>query len=1397
MRLEDRTLPSATPLGTPFRVNTYTPGAQQTFPQTPQAVAVNPTTGDFVAVWSSQGQNSGGGWDVYFQRYTAAGTAVGPATLVNAHVQGANQQYAAVAMNANGSFVVTWSGNQLGHFNVYAQQYNANGQALGSAIVVDAPANGNQQFSSVGMDASGNFVISWLGQLSGSTWGVYAREFSSSGTAASGVFQVNDANSIPAGGGGQPGTSVAMNGSGNFVITWSGQQGNQQNVYAQLYGAGGTPAGSVFQVNPNGPNPQQYSAAAMDASGDFVITWSGQVGGGNNWAIYEQRYNASGGVLGSAFQVNSTGGPNLYPSVAMAGGGNFVVTWSAQPPGGGTNFQVYGQQYFANGLPDGNQFLVNSSTAGDQEYSSVAMTTNGRYAVVWSSNGQDGNGWGVYGQRFENSGILITQTAPLVTTQAGATATYQVVLQNAPLQNVTIPISSSDPSQGTVSAGSLLFTTLNWNTPQTVTITGQSDSPYPYFIFNGPAVSGDPAYSGMAAPTLYVNAPQTPEILTSATSVQTTKSGGTATFSVALSTAPVAPVTVTLSNGDTGEGALSQSTLTFDSTNWNKPQSVTVTGLNDHQVNGGVTYQVSGSASSQDPNYNNLGVTPVTVFNKDDVNAVGISVSKTSLQTTQSGGTATFTVVLTSQPLNNAQVQVNLATTDASQGALSQSTLNFEPGHWNVPQTVTVTGLNDSQVQGNVSYQITGTASSPDALYDGLTMTPITVVNHGTDHAGFTVSQTSLTTTKNGGIASFSVALNTRPSATVTLTLNTNGSTAGALSQTTLTFTPDDWNQAQAVTVVGVNDFLVTGNQNYQIKGTATSSDSNYNNKQIPNIQVVNKDTNQASFSVTPTSLVTTTAGDSGTFAVALTSIPANGKSVTLNLSLSDPTQGTLSRSSLPFTPLDWNVYQTVTVTGKSGPPSAGNGTYQITGTAVSGDGNYNNKTMTPVSVTNISPGLIRVSATSLTTTKTGGGQSFSVFLGTPPVADVTIHLNNPAPDEGQLSQSSLTFTTLNWALPQWVTVTGLNDHVVEGNVVYQITGTANSGLDPVYNNMMMSPVTVLNTGNLNTAGITVSAANPLTTTQSGGSATFTIVLNSAPTSNVTIYLGSSDAGQGQFPATVNFDPNNWNNPHTVTVKGLNDFLLQGGSYQITGVAASADGNYDGTLITPVNVVNQATNTPGITVNHTALQTQGEGGTATFTVALNTIPSAPVTVTLTSSDPTHGLVTPTSLVFDASDWNVGQTVTAIAQNAQAAGGDILWQIPGTATSTDANYNNLAMPVVSVDSRENNQAGFVVTPAGNKLVTTQAGGQATFTVALTSAPVAPVTLALSVDKPGEGALSQSVLTFTPTNWHLPQSIVVTGQDDHLANGGGGAITASWASLPAPIRSTTTSNSRTFR
>src|SRR2546428_366664 len=160
---------------------------------------------------------------------------------------------------------------------------------------------------------------------------------------------------------------------------------------------------------------------------------------------------------------------------------------------------------------------------------------------------------------------------------------------------------------------------------------------------------------------------------------------------------------------------------------------------------------------------------------------------------------------------------------------------------------------------------------------------------------------------------------------------------------------------------------------------------------------------------------------------------------------------------------------------------------------------------------------------------------------------------------------------------------------------------------------MNAADVGVTNTDD-DTAGIAVSPTSGLTTTEGGGTATFTVVLTSQPTANVTIGLSSSDLTEETVaPASVTFTPGNWNAAQTVTVTGADDFVVDGSvAYTIvTAAATSTDGVYNGMNAADVGVTNTDNDTASITVIPTSgLTTTEGGGTATFTVALTSQPTA-------------------------------------------------------------------------------------------------------------------------------------------------------------------------------------------
>src|SRR5436309_2452114 len=119
--------------------------------------------------------------------------------------------------------------------------------------------------------------------------------------------------------------------------------------------------------------------------------------------------------------------------------------------------------------------------------------------------------------------------------------------------------------------------------------------------------------------------------------------------------------------------------------------------------------------------------------------------------------------------------------------------------------------------------------------------------------------------------------------------------------------------------------------------------------------------------------------------------------------------------------------------------------------------------------------------------------------LTTQPTANVTIGLSSSDLTEGTVAPASLTFTPENWNTAQTVTVTGVDDFAVDGDVAYTIVTAAATSTDGSYNGLDAADVAVTNTDN-DTAGIAVAPTSGLTTTESGGTATFTVVLRTQPT---------------------------------------------------------------------------------------------------------------------------------------------------------------------------------------------------------------------------------------------------------------------------------------------------------
>jgi hypothetical protein len=239
-------------------------------------------------------------------------------------------------------------------------------------------------------------------------------------------FRVNTSTS-----GVQIGPAIVTAPGGHSVVTWEGAgsqtgQVDSLGVFGQRLDAAGTKIGSEFRVNTTTSGEQAGGDVDMDAAGRFVVVWEGngtQTGQVDSLGVFGQRFDAGGNKIGTEFRVNTfTTGDQAGPGIAMAPDGSFVVAWESDGQDG-NGFGVYAQRFNSDGTRSGGEFRVNSFTIGEQAGPALVADSGGEFIIVWESFGPDGNGFGVVAQRFDAAGpvggeILVNTHA--VGDQAGA-----------------------------------------------------------------------------------------------------------------------------------------------------------------------------------------------------------------------------------------------------------------------------------------------------------------------------------------------------------------------------------------------------------------------------------------------------------------------------------------------------------------------------------------------------------------------------------------------------------------------------------------------------------------------------------------------------------------------------------------------------------------------------------------------------------------------------------------------------------------------------------------------------------------------------------------------------------------------------------------------------------------
>ncbi len=213
-------------------------------------------------------------------------------------------------------------------------------------------------------------------------------------------FQVREITTQP-----QAGSQVAADAAGNFVVVWSGYgTGGAHGVLSRRFDADGAPLGPEVVVS-------TFTGAccadvAMTPSGDFVVVWRDLRDGGyyGGYGVVARRYDGAGSPTSPEIPVNTyTTGNQIFQRADIDPAGNFVVVWASLAGQDGWGYGIFGQRFSGAGVKQGPEFRVNTETFGHQNFPDVAVDPAGGFVVVWEGYRADVSG--VLAQRYDAVGL--------------------------------------------------------------------------------------------------------------------------------------------------------------------------------------------------------------------------------------------------------------------------------------------------------------------------------------------------------------------------------------------------------------------------------------------------------------------------------------------------------------------------------------------------------------------------------------------------------------------------------------------------------------------------------------------------------------------------------------------------------------------------------------------------------------------------------------------------------------------------------------------------------------------------------------------------------------------------------------------------------------------------------
>ncbi|MBC6408219.1 MAG: hypothetical protein GDA40_08955, partial [Rhodobacteraceae bacterium] len=869
--------------------------------------------------------------------------------------------------------------------------------------------------------------------------------------------------------------------------------------------------------------------------------------------------------------------------------------------------------------------------------------------------------------------------------------------------------------------------------------------------------------------------------------------GGTSRQHLRLTSAPPEgeEVVLTITSDNTTNWRVEPETLTFDANNWNRWQPIVIHALDDNVAYHRYEYRSTQGDFTIRANdggaYDGYSTGFFTSMYGDN-DRKGIRLSR-SLLGIDEGGETTYQVSLNSAPESGSRITITLTSSDMAVAQLIDargnevSTLDlvFDDSNWNIGKDVKVSTpdndvANDPPATATITHRASGGRYGAHSLFsrrfDAIQrVLPVQAIDNETK--GIFLSERSMSFVE-GEVKSYTVRLNTAPpeGAQITVTLGLDAAVA-ALDQDTLTFTADNWNREQTITVTSIDDDVIHDPPRAAI---ITHQGMNAGYDGISKDLAISVSDDDAGI-VLSESVLNVTEGASGqkSYFVWLKSKPPGD--VTVSLSVDDTNVATLSADTLTFTPDGWNTRQRITVTGVDDAISHDLPRRTLITHTAAGPGGYDAaiEQIVDVIVVDDEGKGIMLSPTSLNVEE-GGSVTYDVVLRSQPTANVSISLSSTDTDIGTLTNSedsevdTLTFTPDNWNTVQTLTFTSNDDDVVNplsAVITHRATG---GGYDSIAEEVSISVIDNDNRG--------LFISKPALELTEGGTIqdTYEVRLISEPTGPVSVALSVSDEGvvnklvdsEGNEVTALTFTPGNWKDPQQVTVHGIDDDTAHRPRRTTSILHMASGGGYDASITGSVRITVVDDESLGIAPTPESLELQEGGEAGSYEVVLTSKPTADVTIAL-SVPSAIATLDKSSLTFTPGTWKDTQTVmVSTIDDDVAHDAPLIADITHRATGGGYGGISKALPLTVV---EDDRKGIVLDPAA---VTLAEGGEPdTYNVALTSAPPSGEEVVVSLAFDGAVVAlvdpQQASLTFDADSWENGVDVEVKALDDPVAQG----------------------------